>query len=214
MPQQSALIIFIKNAVLGKVKTRIAQDLGDEKALKIYETLTEITRSITDQLTGEKVLFYSDFIDYNDAWDNTLYDKQLQVGNDLGERMLNAFTYTLSKENIKKASIIGSDCPDISLWHLTKSFYALDTHEIVIGPANDGGYYLLGMRKPYPSIFQNKAWSSNSVLKSTCEELLASRIPYYLLPYLTDTDTIHDFSPAFEQLLIQKGILTKNELNQ
>lgn len=214
MPQQSALIIFIKNPRLGEVKTRIAQDLGNEKALKIYEILTEITRNVTDQLPSEKVLFYSDFIDFNDEWDNNLYDKQLQIGNDLGEKMLNAFIYTLAKENIKKASIIGSDCPEISTWHLTKSFYALDTHEVVIGPANDGGYYLLGMRKPYPAIFQNKVWSSNSVLRSTCDELLNARLPYYLLPNLDDIDTIQDFKPNFKQVLIQRGVISENELTE
>ncbi|MBC7892133.1 MAG: glycosyltransferase, partial [Sphingobacteriaceae bacterium] len=90
------------------------------------------------------------------------------------------------------AVIIGTDCPDLSADLLTNAFSALETHEFVLGPALDGGYYLLGMRVLEESLFQNKTWSTDSVLRDTLEDIRALGKTVHLLPTLSDVDTPAD----------------------
>ncbi len=194
MPVHNALIIFIKNPQLGKVKTRIAQELGDDVALMIYNDLLKITQNTASQANCRRILFYSDFIDESDDWDNTLYDKQLQKGDDLGERMKNAFEYAFSDPIIQHVAIIGSDCPHLATWHIEKAFIGLDTHDFSLGPAQDGGYYLLGMKELQREIFDNKEWSTSSVLTDTHNQMRIMRKSCYLLPALADVDTIENIS--------------------
>lgn len=151
---ENALIIFIKNPQLGKVKTRLAKTVGDEKALEIYLELSKITRENCQILRGvQSYVFYSDFINKNDEWSNDIFEKAMQSGDDLGDRMLNAFTFIL--QNHSKACIIGSDCPTLSAAILEAAFETLDNHDFVVGPSTDGGYYLLGMNAPQ-HLFDNK----------------------------------------------------------
>jgi uncharacterized protein len=192
MPVHNALIIFIKNPQLGKVKTRIAQELGDDVALMIYNDLLKITQNTASQANCRRILFYSDFIDESDDWDNTLYDKQLQKGEDLGERMKNAFDYAFQDPKTQHAVIIGSDCPHLATWHIEKAFIGLDTHDFSLGPAQDGGYYLLGMKELQEEIFDNKQWSTHSVLADTHNQMRTLRKSCYLLPSLADVDTIEN----------------------
>lgn len=207
-----ALLIFIKNPIEGKVKTRLAQKIGNTKALSVYLELLNITREAVLSLPFTKILFYSDYIDQHDDWDNTIFDKQLQQGNSLGQRMAQAFQYAFSLPHIQQVSIIGSDCPAISPWHITKAFYALDTHDFVIGPANDGGYYQLGMKRFSATIFENKTWSSSVLIQETIDTIRDLRKSYYLLPPLNDVDTFQDCSDTFLQYLLQKKILTKQDI--
>jgi uncharacterized protein len=192
MPVHNALIIFIKNPQLGKVKTRIDQELGDDVALMIYNDLLKITQNTASQANCRRILFYSDFIDESDDWDNTLYDKQLQKGEDLGERMKNAFDYAFQDPKTQHAVIIGSDCPHLATWHIEKAFIGLDTHDFSLGPAQDGGYYLLGMKELQEEIFDNKQWSTHSVLADTHNQMRTLRKSCYLLPSLADVDTIEN----------------------
>src|SRR5450432_3229162 len=104
----SALIIFVKNPVLGKVKTRLADALGEENALLIYQKLLQHTFLITTNISADKYVFYMEYINHNDLWKNELYKKELQAGNDLGERMKNAFELLFQKA-YKEVVIIGSD---------------------------------------------------------------------------------------------------------
>ena len=187
---QNALIIFIKNPELGKVKTRIAKELGDDAALMIYRELLEITQNSARQANCQRILFYSDFIDESDEWDNSLYSKELQQGDDLGERMKNAFAFVFNNYAIKYAVIIGSDCPHLATWHIERAFSGLGTHDFSLGPAQDGGYYLLGMRELHGEIFENKTWSTSTVLADTHNQIRAMRKSCYLLPSLADVDTI------------------------
>ena len=137
-------------------------------------------------------MFYSDFIDNQDIWENISFNKDIQRGEDLGERMQNAFDLVLNEPLIERAVIIGSDCPQISAQHITKAFVALETHEVVIGPAQDGGYYLLGMKHVQAPLFQNKPWSSSQLLTETIEELNNLKKTVYFLPLLSDLDEEKD----------------------
>ncbi|MBL4586806.1 MAG: TIGR04282 family arsenosugar biosynthesis glycosyltransferase [Flavobacteriales bacterium] len=184
------LIIFIKNPVAGKVKTRIAKSLGNEKALEIYLHLLELTRNVVLETDCEKYLFYSDAIE-GDAWDENDFKKHLQQGGDLGDRMENAFDRLFSNKG-EKVLVIGSDCPELTSEIIERAFQLLDQKDVVIGPAKDGGYYLLGMKKPSPFLFDDKEWSTDSVFEDTVVDLMENRLSYGLLPTLSDVDNIYD----------------------
>ncbi|MDP6908119.1 MAG: TIGR04282 family arsenosugar biosynthesis glycosyltransferase [Flavobacteriales bacterium] len=184
------LIIFIKNPVEGNVKTRIAASLGNVKALEIYKQLLDITRDTVINVKCGKYLFYSDKIE-NDSWISSIFHKHLQKGDTLGERMKNAFELLFSKQ-ANKVVIIGSDCPELTSEIINTAFNVLDEKDVVIGPAKDGGYYLLGMKKPLSILFENKEWSTDSVFEDTIVDLMENRLTYTLLPTLSDVDNIYD----------------------
>jgi len=191
-----ALIIFIKNPVLGKVKTRLAATVGDVTAFEVYKKLLNHTKKITLLIDADKFLFYADFLQTEDEWPNDRFIKHLQIGNDLGERMHNAFEYTFLNK-YKKVIIIGSDCIDLSAPVIEDAYMFLDNRDVVIGPAKDGGYYLLGMKNPHQCLFKNVLWSTSQVLKQTLSICISQHLNYSLLPTLTDIDHENDLS--FEQ---------------
>jgi uncharacterized protein len=186
-----AIIIFIKNPVLGKVKTRLAATVGDEKALAIYHQLLLHTQKITSSLDAQRLLFYSDHVEKNDDWSSILFEKKVQNGHDLGERMKNAFAETLSKN--QKVIIIGSDCAELTTAILDEAFLSLEKNDFVVGPAVDGGYYLLGMNYFEPALFDDIVWSSDAVLEKTIEKIKNLNKNVAFLPQLNDTDNEEDW---------------------
>ncbi len=193
MPYKNALIIFIKNPALGKVKTRLAKTVGNENALEIYLELSRITRDSTSILKNiQPYVFYSDFIDKNDDWANEIFEKQVQSGEDLGDRMSNAFHEIL--EQHQHVCIIGSDCPTLSVDILNQSFDLLQNHDFVVGPSTDGGYYLLGISsEKYEFLFKNMEWSTENVLSETLQRIAENEKTVALLPALTDVDEERDW---------------------
>ncbi len=187
-----ALLIFIKNSELGKVKTRLAATVGDEQALKIYKELLRYTRQTTQGVSVVRHLFYSDFLEKNDDWDTNFFQKSVQQGSDLGERMSNAFDCVFGQK-FQKAVIIGSDCPTLTSEILRQAFTALDHHDLVIGPATDGGYYLLGMKELHQKLFQNIVWSSENVLSKTLRKAQELNLSTYQLASLPDVDYEEDW---------------------
>lgn len=174
---RNLLLIFTRNPELGKGKRRLAADVGDEAALAIYQFLLDHTVKITNGLYAEKLVYYSEEVWENDIWDNKKYGKKAQQGKDLGERMANAFLDGFQND-FEKIIIIGSDMYDLSQDDLEEAFKALDTHEAVIGPAEDGGYYLLGMKHYLPPLFKNKAWGTETVLKDTLADLSHEKVAH------------------------------------
>ena len=188
-----ALIIFIKNPEKGKVKTSLAAELGDDAALHIYNQLLEHTRSVTEFFSGEKYLFYSDYPNWNDAWDINTYRKRIQQGDNLGQRMEAAFT-SVFDEGHDRAIIIGSDCYELSLQVINTAITDLDTHDVVIGPSHNGGYYLLGMRTPQSALFTNLQWTTGNSLEDTEALLKQSHLTFKQLPLLHDLQTTADLA--------------------
>ncbi|GAA4452958.1 TIGR04282 family arsenosugar biosynthesis glycosyltransferase [Nibrella saemangeumensis] len=184
------LIIFVKNPIPGTVKTRIARTVGNDKAAEVYRHLIAYTQSLTRMLPWHRTVYYADFVNPNDGWNS--YEKQLQQGTDLGERMLNAFRERF-KAGAQRVLIIGSDCLDLRAEHLKKAFRALDSADVVIGPTSDGGYYLLGMKQLHPFLFENKPWSQPDLLNLTLKDLQQKGVPYALLEELTDIDEWEDY---------------------
>ena len=185
------LVVFVKNPEQGKVKTRLAASIGEEKALEIYMLLLQKTRESIRNLPLVKVIYYSNFIDHADQWDNQVFDKALQQGDDLGERMFNAFQSGFTA-GYKFVGIIGSDCPDISPPLLLDAFEKLKSCDLVIGPAKDGGYYFLGMNRLYKSLFFNKSWSTNRLLQETLATAKQLKLKISLLQTLSDIDEEKD----------------------
>lgn len=183
------LIIFTRNPELGKCKTRLAATVGDKVALNIYKFLLNHTKNFTNRLNTSKWVCYSDYIGENDIWDPSVYEKKLQSGNELGKRMSRAFKDGFDAGH-EKIIIIGSDMYDLNENDLNEAFATLDEHDFVIGPAIDGGYYLLGMKVFNPALFINKTWGADTVLEATLHDLRNEN--YGLLAPKNDIDNYED----------------------
>lgn len=201
MPKkQDLLLIFARNPEKGKVKTRLAATLGDEAALKIYEMLLQHTEKVTRDLDCDKIVYYSEDASEESVFKDFVYRKELQKGTDLGDRMKNAFSEGFT-EGYKKIIIIGTDLYDLQQKDLETAFSKLDTYDYVIGPAEDGGYYLMGMKQLNSALFSNKSWSTKNVLSESLRDLKDENV--YLLEEKNDIDVIDDLDgiQAFEKYL-------------
>lgn len=196
MNSKDLLLIFTRNPELGKCKTRLAATLGNETALDIYKFLLKYTANITKQLSADKETWYSEEIWKNDVWPSSTFRKKLQEGINLGERMTHAFKKGF-EHGYERIIIIGSDLYDLNTEDLNRAFKNLACHDYVIGPAEDGGYYLLGMTKYTPELFQNKKWGTDSVLTDTLKDL--KNKDYVRLDTRNDIDVFEDIKdhPAF-----------------
>ena len=198
------LRIFTRNPQLGKVKTRLAADVGLETALRIYETLLHHTRSVTEQLRVDRQVLFSEVLEKDGIWRSSRFQKGLQRGNDLGDRMANAFADGFSR-GYEKVVIIGTDLYGLQQKDLEDAFDTLDESEVVIGPAEDGGYYLLGMRSMRRELFSQKDWGTSRVLDQTLKDLIG--IPISLLRRQNDIDVLEDLTglPDLEKLITPTG---------
>lgn len=185
------LIILVRNPVPGKVKTRLAATMGEARALEIYLRLLAHTAEITKTLPVDKVVYYSDFIDKKDIWDHTVYQKQLQHPGDLGQKLKRAFEWGFDA-GYRDICIIGSDCFELTPEIIMDGFQALATYNAVLGPARDGGYYLLGLKKMYARIFEGKQWGTDTVASETLTDFKSHGLKYCLLQPLNDVDVEDD----------------------
>jgi uncharacterized protein len=201
---ERALIIFIKNPLLGKVKTRIAATLGDQAALDAYGEMSAHVRAVASGVECHRAVFYSDFIDDQDEWSSPTFSKYLQVPAGLGERMLAAFQEMFAM-GFQKVAIVGSDFLDLQAQHLEQAFRELSFHDFVIGPVDDGGYYLLGMKVLEPSVFLNKRWSTSSVFMSTMVDIRDAGKLVFVLPEISDIDDAASWAAAVARREKQSG---------
>lgn len=188
---KNALLIFVKNIIAGKVKTRLAATVGYDEAIKVYHRLVQHTQLITTDLKVNKMVFYSDYLQQSDIWPDENYEKKLQFGIGLGERMCKAFQYAFDSGN-DKAVIIGTDCPGLNASLIQNAFIELSNSDVVIGPAMDGGYYLLGMKKCYAELFNGIVWSTSDVREATIEKCIQLNLHYHQLEMLPDIDEEKD----------------------
>ncbi len=188
---KQAVLIFAKNLIYGHVKTRLAATAGNDVAFSVYKELLQHTKSIVENIIADKIVFYSNNIEKRDLWNNEIFKKQLQSGKDLGKRMHNAFAYAF-ENGYGEVLIIGTDCFELTSSIIDVAFSQLKHHDVVIGPATDGGYYLLGMKSLYPLLFENIAWSTKTVFGETIAACNQLSLNYYLLPELNDVDEEKD----------------------
>ena len=200
----SKLVIFTKSPVLGAVKTRLQPDYSQEQSLTLHKKLMLNTLALTEKLThldielcctpNRNTLF---FLDCENKFPIKLIDQQ---GADLGERM--AFSLSVALQTHDKAIIIGTDCPELDEHYIEQAIQALDENDAVIGPAADGGYVLLGLRKFSPELFTDFSWGSDTVLSQTREVLKD------LAWSCKELDIMHDIDRP-EDLLRYKDLLNE-----
>lgn len=170
MSTENCLIIFTRKPEKGKVKTRLAKGVGEDKALEIYRYLLQHSAKITAKINSKKQVWYTDKIQKNDLWDDSIFEKHVQAEGNLGYKMLWAFQYNFD-QGYQKVVIIGSDLLDIDSETVEKAFTNLEENDVVIGPAEDGGYYLLGTNHFIPELFQNINWSTEQVFQQTLQRI-------------------------------------------
>jgi len=187
------IVVFVKNAILGKAKTRLAKTIGDKEALKVYIQLLEITKKEVLKLNVEREVWYAWNIEEKDIWDEKLFQKKVQIEGDLGLKMKDAFKLSFN-EGCDKVILIGSDCPTLKASILQKAFEELETNDVVIGPSKDGGYYLIGMSSFNPEVLDNIKWSTELVLSQTEERAEENNLSLAKLEYLNDIDTEEDWN--------------------
>lgn len=190
------LIIFARNPVKGSVKTRLAVHIGAEAALEIYLQLLKHVGEVTKEIQAAKEVHFSEAIPLAGPWND--YKRKLQKGVGLGERMEQAFKEGFLK-GYRQIVLIGSDLPELTREDLKQAFEALDTNEYVLGPATDGGYYLIGMKSLNSELFRQITWGSSTVLRQTIEKI--KNKPLSLLEKRRDLDTYEDLLgfPQFQQ---------------
>lgn len=186
--EKNLLIVFVKNKVLGKVKTRLAKTIGHQAAMCIYDTLFTLTEEISKKVAVDRHIYFSDAV-IPTGWEGD--QKFVQKGTDLGARMQGAFQFGF-EQGFKKIILIGSDLPDITEEIINIGFQKLESKEVVFGPAEDGGYYLIGMRKMHETIFKEKPWSQSNLLALTLAQLTEEQTTVGLLETLNDIDTFED----------------------
>ena len=195
---KQCLIIFARYPELGKVKTRLIPALGAEISTLIYKQMTEHTLEQARTLRflrsiSIEVWFAGGSDSQMKDWLGDDLDYQSQSTGDLGDRLSYAVQMAISKGS-DSVVIIGTDCPDLDTETLDLGFRALQQGDLVLGPANDGGYYLIGLKRFIPELFSGIPWSTSEVLQETVKnsEKLGLKISY--LPYLTDVDTAKDLA--------------------
>ncbi|WP_287373238.1 TIGR04282 family arsenosugar biosynthesis glycosyltransferase [Prosthecochloris sp.] len=185
------LIVFTRNPVKGQVKKRLAAATSDDFALKVYNKLRSITQEASSASGADIAVYYDNHLPDDDIFRGEKTKTFLQEGNDLGTRMFNAFKQGFS-ENYRRIALIGTDCPELTGTIIRNAFGALEQHHAVLGPAKDGGYYLIGLRALLSELFIGKQWSTSTVCREAENELDRHGLDYALLQTLSDIDTVED----------------------
>jgi rSAM/selenodomain-associated transferase 1 len=195
MPQPSIVLLFIKAPVRGQVKSRLAAAIGEEMALELYKRfILDIVDTVNASNHPLRICYTpSDAGDMILPWPGQEYTAMAQKGDDLGARMENAFREIFS-EGAAGAVLIGSDIPDLPASIIRDAFDALTRNDAVIGPASDGGYYLIGFNRAVfpPRIFHGIPWSTGRVFEETMKRFKESPLRVCVLQEWSDVDTIED----------------------
>jgi len=195
---REVVLVFQKNAILGKVKTRLASGMGELRALEIYGHLIQLTYSALEDVPVPVWTYFSDYI--QEPTHPSVEKSFVQEGQDLRERMANAFASSF-ESGMDKVVLIGTDCPTLQSQHLLQAFEALTNSDLVVGPATDGGYYLIGMKGRAAYLFEGITWSTSQVLSQTLNVASQHGLTTTLLHKLDDIDTQEDwqrYSNQFE----------------
>ena len=197
--KDTAIIVFQKKPELGKVKTRLAKTIGEVKALEAYLWLLEHTHEQVALVGCDVFVYFEKEIDPAFIG-NQRYAGALQHNGDLGQKMRSALEEVLA-QGYHKVMVIGSDCPDVNSEVLEQAIDHLSSQDLVIGPAQDGGYYLIGMRKVYATLFENMPWSTSKVFSKTLAEAKRIGLKISLLRELADVDVYEDLDENLKNRL-------------
>ncbi len=202
------LLVFVRAPERGRVKTRLAAAIGDGAALRIYRRLAEHTLAVAREFAGDvEVRVHYASAGAGEAVRTWLGDGPIylpQAEGDLGVRMRDAFERAFA-DGADRVVIVGSDLPELSAPLLRRAFDLLDGSAAVIGPAQDGGYYLLGLRGMIGAVFDGVEWSTPGVLTATLDRLRAADADPAMLPALADVDTVEDLPPGWAESALLDG---------
>ncbi|MEO7300080.1 MAG: TIGR04282 family arsenosugar biosynthesis glycosyltransferase [Verrucomicrobiota bacterium] len=187
------LIIFAKAPRPGQVKSRLASSIGEIAACEAYQKITRLLLDNLHGLENVEIRFAPDEAESEmRKWLGHGYEYAPQGSGDLGERLQRAFQENFSAGN-QRVIVIGSDCPYVTKQDIEAAANALTLKDVVLGPANDGGYWLMGLRKPQPALFQEIPWSSEKVLETTLIRISEAQLSFQLLHKLHDIDVAEDW---------------------
>jgi len=199
---KNCILFFVKYPLAGRVKTRLAEQLGQTLAARLYESfVADILISLEKLDVNFRILFdpphdQTQFV----RWLGDKYTYLPQTGNDLGGKMKNAFEQAFN-QGCKKVVIIGSDSPDMPTGFIENAFKGLCENDVVIGPSTDGGYYLIAFSKDrfVPQVFEGIEWSTSSVFDETVKILENCGKTTYILPKWYDVDTKKDLDELIDR---------------
>jgi len=201
---QNALIVFVKAPRPGTVKTRLARTIGAPAAGAAYNHLVETLLNQLQGLSGVELCFSPDDAGSEiQHWLKERWISSPQGGGDLGQRLQSAFQRAFHA-GAKRVAIIGSDCPAIGVEDIREAWSGLAIHDVVLGPATDGGYWLIGLRQLEPGLFRGVPWSTKEVFAETIRRVEHAGLSVRLLRELADVDTDRDWR-AFLAAQIQNG---------
>lgn len=189
------LIVFVRAPQEGVVKTRLAASLGTSAALEIYRRLMTTLCNNLDALPPGSVEFRHTPDDGGlllSPWMRRGWTRQPQGTGTLGERLERATVEAFSS-GVQRLVIIGSDCPELTASDIHSAWEALHSHDVVLGPAEDGGYWAIGLRAPTSEVFHDIPWSTASVMEKTLEQCRAQKLSTRTLRRLRDVDTQADW---------------------
>ena len=181
-------MVFIKDSSKYPVKTRLKTSIGKNKSIWVYNQILKKTALVLKNIKTDIAVFHYNSIISKNPFKNFSKWNKIQIGENLGKKISNAFNWGFEK-GYKKIIIIGSDLWDLNEEIINTGFIELNKNKVVIGPSIDGGYYLLGLNKKMPKIFEGIKWGTQSVLAETLK--LLDHDPY-ILPELNDIDTFED----------------------
>ena len=197
---EDILIVFVKAPRPGAVKTRLANAIGDLEAAAAYRRLVE---TLLYQLRGlrelEMCFSPDDAASEVRHWLKKGWSSHPQGDGDLGERLHTAFQRAF-QAGAKRVAIIGSDCPAIRVGDIREAWDGLRSHDLVLGPATDGGYWLIGLRQLRPDLFRGVRWSTDSVFPETIQRAQDAGLSVHLLRELADVDTDREWSAFLAHL--------------
>jgi rSAM/selenodomain-associated transferase 1 len=205
-----ALVVFVKHPRPGAVKTRLAASIGPEAAAELYRALAEHVLEATAPTAGEyeRLVFFepAEALEEMRAW---LPGVRLlaQCGGDLGARMADAFARAFAR-GASRVALVGTDAPDVARETAALALAALEAADVVLGPAEDGGYVLVALRAPQPQLFSGIEWSTPRVLEETRARAAAAGLAVRELAPVADLDTLDDLRRAWPRM---QGVLAGRE---
>jgi hypothetical protein len=212
MKHKSVVIVFLRAPEKGRVKTRLAREVGEKKALALYKAFVQTTLLAVERsgLDHRICFFPIDKQALVEDWLGPDHAYMPQRGNNLGQRMGNALAAVFN-QGVPKAILVGTDIPDINAHHLLEAMGLLDQKQVVIGPSLDGGYWLIGFQQEgfCPDLFYQVDWGTQTVFSTTLEKCKAAKLSLGLLPALQDIDTLEDLQTFPKNNLLTGSILGK-----
>lgn len=205
-PNVDQLLIFTRYPVAGETKTRLTPALGFEEAARVQKALTELTLRKIEPLvnTGHiqaRVLYAGSSESSMRGWLGPSVVLEEQAKGDLGQKMSRAFDNAFGKNGAARVIIIGTDIYDLGADIVAEAFESLDRHDMVLGPAADGGYYLIGLNDPRPELFIDIDWGTSRALEMTLDRAKSGNMRVHLLRTLRDIDRPEDLEILDEAFL-------------